>query len=286
MCGLPYVPRCFAVLCLLALIGVASNASAGSFIALDFGNPAGPTPPSQVFSIDYQTGAATSIGFAGVNRLNALAMNAGGEIITKRQDIGLLKVDPTTGATSFWAASPPNTFDNAMAFDSSGDLFLTGLNSLGGQSGSNGLGLWRYNPSTSQTTFVGDTRFNIVGLEFAPDGTLYGWDLFEGLVRIDTLTGRGIDVNPLISNRNGTMLDHVAQTLAFGPDGKLYGAWESLYQIDLTTGAYTNIGGSYADIRGMVWYVPEPGTLSLLGVGLFAIALRRRSAQRAAIRNR
>jgi hypothetical protein len=267
--------------------GLASHASAASFIALDFGNPSGPTPPSQVFSIDATTGAATAIGFASVNRLNALAMNAAGEIITKRQDVGLLKLDPATGNTTFWAASPPlNTYDNAMAFGPSGELFLTGNNSTGTGGGNLGYGLYRYNPTTAQTTFVGNTRFTVVGLEFAPDGTLYAWDLFEGLLRIDTTTGLGTDVNPLVDNRNGTVLDHVAQTLAFGPDGKLYGAWESLYQIDLVTGEYTQVGGSYADIRGMVWVVPEPGTLSLVGIGLFAVSRARRGAQRAASRKR
>src|SRR5262245_8455566 len=70
MYGRSYAPRCLA---LLSIVALSSAASAASFIALDFGNPAGPTPPSQVFSIDPVTGAATPIGFAGVNRLNELA---------------------------------------------------------------------------------------------------------------------------------------------------------------------------------------------------------------------
>jgi hypothetical protein len=220
----------------------------GSFIAISFGNPAGPTPGGNAYRIS-ETGEGTLIGPAGANRLNGMALSPSGEIIVTMDGPSILLLDPVSGATSFWAARPAGVFSNAAAFSCSGDLYLTGVDSSGGQSGA-GHGLHRFDPRTGQTTFVGNIGFRPFGLDFAPDGTLYGWDVFRGLIRINPATGVGMGVGPPPSTLPGLII----QTLAFHPDGRLFGARDALYEIDTETGTWTEIGGSgFSDVRGLAY---------------------------------
>ena len=68
------------VMTLLAVAGIASAARAGYFVAIDFGNSTGPTPPGTIYSIT-ETGVGTQIGLASISRLNGMATSPSGEII-------------------------------------------------------------------------------------------------------------------------------------------------------------------------------------------------------------
>jgi hypothetical protein len=64
-------------------------------------------------------------------------------------------------------------------------------------------------------------------------------------------------------------------------DGTLYGARDSLFEIDPSTGAFTEIGpildGQAADVRGLnPMPVPEPGTWALLALALGGLPFLRR----------
>jgi streptogramin lyase len=119
---------------------------------------------------------------------------------------------------------------------------------------------------------------SIQGADFGPDGTLFGWDTLRGLGRIDLTTGLVTDVDP---NDTGPVM----QSIAYGPDGFLYGATQGtlmpadsfgLYRINPLTGAIARIGGYGAplDIRG-IEIVPSPGA-GVIALGAICMGLARR----------
>lgn len=86
------------------------------------------------------------------------------------------------------------------------------------------------------------------GLATSPNGTLFAWDVLEGLVRIDPVTGQATDVNTAAAGTSAN------QTLEFTPDFQLYGARDSYFDYNPATGtAVTFPGGPYTDIRGLAY---------------------------------
>ena len=78
------------------------------------------------------------------------------------------------------------------------------------------------------------------------NGTLYGWDLEDGLVIIDSNTGEIADVNASVG------ADADIQSIVFMDDDRLFGGRDALYEIDVTTGETTFVGrGDYSDLRGL-----------------------------------
>jgi len=93
-------------------------------------------------------------------------------------------------------------------------------------------------------------------LEFAPDGTLYGFDDYYGLFTFDPGTGSFSDVNPVL-------VEPDISAIAFTADGRLIGTGNDgvqayYYDVDPTTGVSSLLStGLRTIIRGMV-AVPEP----------------------------
>lgn len=81
--------------------------------------------------------------------------------------------------------------------------------------------LVRLNPETgaeeARVELPGE-RVTLASLDFAPDGTLYGWNIFTGLLTVDPATGVVTDVSP-----GHDAETHVISSIAFGWDGTLYG---------------------------------------------------------------
>lgn len=99
---------------------------------------------------------------------------------------------------------------------------------------------------------VGDVRIGnlftqVLGMAFAPNGTLYGWASVYGLITIDPFTGNAAEVDPLTTNTEQI------HGLTWAPDGFLYGGYLDLYRIDPATGAVTLLGGplAFGGIRGL-----------------------------------
>ena len=113
-------------------------------------------------------------------------------------------------------------------------------------------------------------------MEFSRSGTLYGWDVGAsgrgdgfGLVTLATDGSGYTDVNPVIGTPGAEI-----QSIAFGPDGTLYGASNRLFTINLSTGAWSPVDNETFDwdIRGIA-YIPEPSSGIHLMFGLILLPL-------------
>lgn len=95
-------------------------------------------------------------------------------------------------------------------------------------------------------TVVGSTGLtDVQGIELL-HGQLYGWDATLGLVRIDSTTGAGSDVNPLLGAQGQDV-----RFLTIGAVDQIVGGSNELFAIDLATGALQPLGiVGMADVRG------------------------------------
>lgn len=230
---------------------------------------------SSVVRIAPNTGAEMQIGLSGFERLNSLARSPGGGLysVGGADSRSLIAIDPATGAGQFQIGlnfGAVSVDVRGLAFSPAGVLYA-----INDATAPLSDYLFTINPVTGAGTLVGVTGMpGLQGLDFAPDGTLYGWDVGSGsgtgagLVRIDPLTGLATDVNSSVSG------SYLIQSIVFAPDGTLYGAGDALYRINVTTGEPTVIGpGGYPDLRG-IEVVPEPSSLLLLACGGLAVLRR------------
>lgn len=270
-------PAILSLLCLIATTAFHGTAQA-DIIAIEFGGA--------VVDIDSSTGAATPVGPSGVNgALNAMARDGGGTLYSAgatglNNDTNLYTLDALTGlatdvANLSFGAEVVSV--RGMAFSAADTLFA--VNNGGGLT-STGVtdNLFTVNTTTGVGTLIGATSgfMGIQGLAFSPLDMLFAWDVGAGLLTIDPLTGVATDVNPAVGSTANI------QTLAFAPDGTLYGASNDLFTIALATGATTLVGsGGYTDVRGMEFLVnpiPEPQTYTLVALGLALIGFVRRKS--------
>ena len=245
------------------LIGITSGFSPGS---------------APIVQIDSQTGQFTTI-TTGSRSYNALAQNSIGQLFGawfsgSGENGRISRFDPITGSIqqTFDAVTPGSDTVRGLAFDSSDQLFaIVNQNDISG-SPTVSDDLFTFDLASESTALIGSLGFTAVqGLDISPSGEFYAWDIFDGLLTVDPLTGAATDLNPTI----GGTAD--IQSIVFAPDGTLFGANENLYEIDPATGAFTQIGsGSGLDVRGIEFIVPEPSTFALLPPILLLCFLRKR----------
>ncbi len=199
-----------------------------------------------IYKIDSAAGTGFLVGPSGFGALNSAADWDG--FAYTADGTGLVRIDPATFAATRGATFTGLSYYSlrGMAFNAAGECFVI---QNGGSAGSttDPDELYKLNISDGTFTFVGTINgfVGVQGLDFAPDGTLYGWDGLSGLLTIDPNTAVGTDVSAVGG-------DFGIQTIAFGPNGMLYGGRDNWYSIDTTTGALTFISsGQMSDVRGV-----------------------------------
>lgn len=213
------------------------------------------TWPTGVYKINSTNGTGTYVGTPAFTSLNSLAKDLAGKFYTVDGSSNLIVINPTDGsgtvvATLNFAGASVDV--PSMAFSPSGTLYVINRGDVDS--------LYTVNVSTGVGTLVGSTGSGRIlqDLAFAPNGTLYAWDIFQGLFTVNTATGAATDVNP----SEGATAN--IQSLAFSPDGTLYGAQYGLFTIDTATGVPSSISTSgLSDVRGMEFDMGPALTLSI-----------------------
>jgi len=267
----------------LALFSVALIASPAT--AYLVGVPVGFTPgTAPLVKIDPISGVYTTLSTSG-NSYHALAQNSQGELFggyfaTTSEQGRVARINPLTGSPLqvFNAVTPGAGSIRGLAFDAA-DRLLAVVN-RDDQSGSPTINddLYEIDLATRTTSLIGSLNFmRVQGLDVAPDGTVYAWDVGAGLLRINPTTGAATDVN--LAMAGGVSI----QSIVFAPDGRLFGAGTALFSINPATGAFTQIGPDGGpDLRGIEWVVPEPSTALLGAVASCLLLQLRQRRSRAA----
>jgi hypothetical protein len=231
------------------------------------GVPLGYVPATApLVTINPATGSYTVLNTAG-NSYNSLAQNSQGQLFASffsgsSSNGRIARIDPTTGAPVqvFNAVTPGAGTIRGLAFDLN-DRLLAVVN-RDDASGSPTLNddLYELNLANQTTQLIGSLGYmSVQGLDVAPSGDLFAWDITAGLLKVNPLTGLATDVNLRVNGTAGI------QSIVFAPDGRLFGAGFGLFMIDPVTGVYSAIGAtSGIDVRGIEWMVPEPAGLALL----------------------
>lgn len=201
-----------------------------------------------VYGIRSDDGSGALIGYSGTNSFDCLTRDDDGRfLLLRRFNFGVISIDPHIG-DALWL----------------GDIFLDDVRGLARRSpgflnavddgGINQLDrLYSVNLNNGTFALMGTCNHGkIEALALAPDDTLYAWDTEAGLLTVDPNTGATTDVSTQFSGSTDIY------SLAFSPDGRLFGARYSLYEIDVNTGETALIGaGPYADIRGIAFIEEE-----------------------------
>jgi hypothetical protein len=268
-----------AALTLIAVFCLPTLVTAQAYI---IGVSSGFTPgTAPLVAINPDTGVYSTLSVSG-NSYNALAQDSHGNLyassFNSTAENGLVsRIDPHTGAPlqTFNAPTPGAGDIRGLGFNQSDVLFAAvNRNDIHG-SPTLPDDLYEIDLVSQTTTRIGSMGFNgVQGLDFSPSGLLYSWDVINGLLIVNPVTGAAVDVNSSIGGTGAI------QSIVFAPDGRLFGASQQLFSINPLTGAFTAIGvGNGPDIRGIEWVVPEPSTLiiSISGVLLFSPRFRRHS---------
>jgi hypothetical protein len=252
------------IMLIIVVATAARHASANWIIGVPFGYPAGTAP---FVRIDPDSGSYSVLSNVG-SSFQALAQNSQGEIFASGR---LSKIDSTTGATIQQFNSISSADIRALAFDGNDRLFavLNRNNTQGSPTINDDL--LEINLSNQTIQVIGSLGFlGVQGLDFAPNGELFAWDVNFGLLTVNPLNGAAIDVNPAIGG------SAAIQSIVFAPDGRLFGARQALYSINPVTGAYAAIGpASTFDLRGIEWIVPEPASGLLVAMVAGGFLFRR-----------
>lgn len=258
-----------AVFCLPTLA-----AAQGYIIGVSSGFTPGAAP---LVAINPNTGVYSTLSISG-NSYNSLAQDSHGNLYASSfngsAENGLVsRIDPQTGAPlqTFNAPTPGAGDIRGMGFSQSDVLFAAvNRNDIHG-SPTLPDDLYEIDLTNQTTTRIGSIGFNgVQGLDYSPSGLLYAWDVNDGLLIVNPVTGSAVDVNSSIGGTGAI------QSIVFAPDGRLFGASQQLYSINPLTGAFTPIGvGNGPDIRGIEWMVPEPSTLIISVSGLLLFSPRR-----------
>jgi len=219
--------------------GLCLHAKTGAMYGIDFAG-------GNLFSVNMRTGAATSLASTLPLNMNSMTTGEDGEIYS------------TVGGTIYRINTATNTATPVLttvlnirglaAFGQ--DLYAVNDNGVNDQ-------LYRINLRLGSVTLVGSMGGNFQSREVSPYGTMYAYELTNGLFVVNPLTGVATDVG--VAGAVST------QALEFGLLDRLFGGQTNLYSYNLPTGLSTLIGATGADLRGLAYrYRRAPMSVNLL----------------------
>jgi hypothetical protein len=241
------------------------------------GVPAGYTgSTAPLVKIDPTNGTSSILNSVGLSS-QSLAQNAAGELfisffVGAASNGRIARINPATGAPEqvYSAVTLGAGSIRGLAFDKSDLLYGVVNRDDANFSPTLPDDLYRFDLVSQTTQLVGSLGFkNVQGLDVAPNGDFFAWDIEFGLLSVNSMTGLATDVNPGIDGTVGI------QSIVFAPHGRLFGAGFGLFSIDPITGAFSPLGTpGDIDLRGIEWIVPEPTTAVIL-LGMIALTTRR-----------
>ncbi|MGH0037878.1 MAG: hypothetical protein ACQGVK_22845 [Myxococcota bacterium] len=259
----------WALVALAAFWGAASRAGAASLYAVDF--------QDGLYQVDAMTGELSLVGeIEGFTSLIGSfgLTDRGGELWMFAPTVDrFLRLDPATADVLEQVPIPTDmTGEGAIALRADG----TGVVMAAFGAGSI---LATVDLDAADSSLVGST-LAFDGLDYAPDGTLYGLSQSPAatatptLYSIDPSDGSVTLVG--VTDLPGLPADNLAG-LSFRSDGTLWAVWNgSFFRLDPDTAETTlvgptNLGGSpVTNLSGLTW-IPEPGVTPLLA-GALALA--------------
>jgi hypothetical protein len=279
----------------LALVLFSVPASADSMVYVVNGQQFG--------TLDLNTGAFSQIGPGTPEGADGLVPGPNGSLITLAFTGNLDSINPATGAVSLIGAT--GLADCSMPSSPCGPTSANSLGRLGGTIYATDLNndLYTVNPVTGAATLIGPTGIPAVPAipdSTNPDGTFNAFDssLFGAggnlyatfdAIRINpspftvtpVISPDLYQINPLTGH--ATLIGPTALTLGAAADvnGTVY-AFENMTSqvvtLNLTNGN-TSFAGNFDPAAGIIdgaTPVPEPASIALTGLGIAALAIRRR----------
>jgi sugar lactone lactonase YvrE len=250
------------------------------------------TIPSQVFRYDPATGAQTGpnpfVSFNGQNDGHdvqgpqGMRFGPGGNLYIADVTLSNVHVYDPAGNSLGSIDGPSLSQPGDVAFDTTGNLPANNVFVANPATAnilvSTGLG----QPFVDFTAPIAGGLINPVSLSFGPDHDLYVLDVGGGEPKIIRFAPNATPDGTVVSFTGDNFF--TPAYLAFGPDGNLY-----VSGLDFNTGAgqirrYGTDGTplgvlvdtGLANPTFMVFSVPEPSGLAMLGMGIFGIFLYRR----------
>lgn len=223
-------------------LGVSTPVVAQEILTLGIGG--------DMYSLDVNTGEATFVGNPGLtpHAWNAMAIDNQGRVLAAYgryfSAYEIYELNPNTGQATFVAQT--SLFGiRALAFDDNDQLFA--LNDRTAPHSGAPMDFYQIDLFTGAASLIGDTGIRSCLAMDYDNGSFWTFNLYNGLHKIDPITGIATDVNPQFRGPLGATI-----SLCINDAGTIYYLDGALWMIDRATGTC-----SLVNIPALIGYWAE-----------------------------